>query len=1142
MAVKVEAFRLSGRVEVDNRAAHKNLKATEADAKSVAREFKGLRGEIGHISGKLSSLRVGAGDFISRSASNVLGNLVTGAIQSAVDKTRQLTAEGMAYYDTVQMSKMAFGTLLGDMERGKALTADLLKFSRQTPFDDQPVLKYSQGLLAAKVHAKDLRTYLTGIGNALAASGDFGLEAQQGTVKAIKDILGKPTLMSEDVKGQLSEWVPSAMADWAAALEITQEEFTRRMAAGQIKSRAATRLLIDYWNRQKGGMMQFAGERTFEGLESSKRSSESRAAANAIAGGDVMNPADGSAGQLRIDELKAQIGRRDALATNTQALETLGGIMTAFLRAKDADDAAVFTGIEKGGSFAASFVRSFNRQAQGPGGLPSAVGVGQAAGDAVMGDRPGVLENTPVGAAVRAVDQFEKKIGQLFFGATDTATQAVEAGRPGMFKAGASLGDTLVKGAESPAGLDKRSPPRKMVRLGQEAREAFILGALDPSIDVHGAGATMADQLFAGGRGRLGVSQREQLERAAADPKVKAFFDTIRVAEGGKTPYVMAGRTGRDVNSGAAHPGEVVPRSQWFLGDKGRSSAAGYYQITRTNWRNLAPALGLDNFGDPHQQMIAALKLFADRDGGAGLRALQSGDFETAMRVAAKDWTSTPGSRIGGGGQWAKSRWMGQLQKELAEGGGEQMEPVGVTTSGVPVFAGARVAGSARSRFAGAKVNGSAGELAGQMKFGDWRRQQGFYTDTVDAGNAVGIDPRTMRPYARRAAGPPRVRTITDRAPVIVADTVAAMEPLPKTAGEVSKSFLTVGTELPKAATSTGLGLKLLEEQAAKTAQSVAALDAAERARLRKLALGGGGKTRGLFSGADRYATDKTDDEGNITEQASAAEEAAAGVSATFKDLKAIGKDAFGSLAEGVGGIVENYILLGETGPNAMRKLTAQVLASASKEATVKGIMSMADGFAHLFTNPAQSAADFTAAGIYFSVAAATGFAGRKMAGNLFNGKDGNPAHNAESENERYASESNPDNRFTRRATGGPVYRSRAYLVGDGGRTEVFEPKVDGHVYPSVDAYEQSRRGNMWSRIRSRIDAQGGGEQPALSQTVNQLASAVERLTARIESMSPGDVVRAGAPKAKREIGHAAADSMHSDHDITQKFQRRVAA
>lgn len=99
-----------------------------------------------------------------------------------------------------------------------------------------------------------------------------------------------------------------------------------------------------------------------------------------------------------------------------------------------------------------------------------------------------------------------------------------------------------------------------------------------------------------------------------------------------------------------------------------------------------------------------------------------------------------------------------------------------------------------------------------------------------------------------------------------------------------------------------------------------------------------------------------------------------------------IASNAFNGLANAVGSLVENYVLMGETGPAALRKLLAATLASIAAEATVKAIFELAAGFAALFINPAAAAGHFTSAALYGSIAGASAIAGRKLAGDLFKG------------------------------------------------------------------------------------------------------------------------------------------------------------
>lgn len=97
--------------------------------------------------------------------------------------------------------------------------------------------------------------------------------------------------------------------------------------------------------------------------------------------------------------------------------------------------------------------------------------------------------------------------------------------------------------------------------------------------------------------------------------------------------------------------------------------------------------------------------------------------------------------------------------------------------------------------------------------------------------------------------------------------------------------------------------------------------------------------------------------------------------------------NTFQQVADAIGQTVANWVLLGETGPAVMRKILAQALASIAAEAAVNAIKELALGFATLFFNPAESAAHFTAAALWGSIAGVAAVAGRGVAGDLFKQK-----------------------------------------------------------------------------------------------------------------------------------------------------------
>lgn len=117
----------------------------------------------------------------------------------------------------------------------------------------------------------------------------------------------------------------------------------------------------------------------------------------------------------------------------------------------------------------------------------------------------------------------------------------------------------------------------------------------------------------------------------------------------------------------------------------------------------------------------------------------------------------------------------------------------------------------------------------------------------------------------------------------------------------------------------------------------------------------------------------------------------------SFADVATVAFSAVGAvvnqLAQGVGSLVQQWVLLGSTGPGAFRKLVASVLAGVAAQAATLAIMELAYGVAALTPWGAAvygpAAAHFKAAALFGSVAAVAGVAGRGVAGDLFKSTGG---------------------------------------------------------------------------------------------------------------------------------------------------------
>ncbi|TXH50671.1 MAG: hypothetical protein E6Q97_19980 [Desulfurellales bacterium] len=112
---------------------------------------------------------------------------------------------------------------------------------------------------------------------------------------------------------------------------------------------------------------------------------------------------------------------------------------------------------------------------------------------------------------------------------------------------------------------------------------------------------------------------------------------------------------------------------------------------------------------------------------------------------------------------------------------------------------------------------------------------------------------------------------------------------------------------------------------------------------------------------------------------------------ASVTPIDEIGRRAFEGFAQGIGSVVEQYVLLGKTGPAVIRKLLAAQLAAIAQEAAVNAIKQLALGFGALFLNPPAAAGHFTSAALWAGLAAGTGLVGRAIAPSSGGGSSAGP-------------------------------------------------------------------------------------------------------------------------------------------------------
>lgn len=198
-------------------------------------------------------------------------------------------------------------------------------------------------------------------------------------------------------------------------------------------------------------------------------------------------------------------------------------------------------------------------------------------------------------------------------------------------------------------------------------------------------------------------------------------------------------------------------------------------------------------------------------------------------------------------------------------------------------------------------------------------------------------------------------------------------------------------------------------------------------------------------------------------------------------------------IGQGLGSMLEAWVMLGDQADISMKKMVASILAGVAAQAATLAVFHFALGLLALTPwGAAQygpAVLQFTAAAIFAGIAAGTALAGRAIAGNPSSGK---------SSSGRGASSS-----------------SRS---GSGTNTENMNPLPISRV--STDAYTSGRR----------------------ETAVAALASSVEKLADKINSMRPSDVIVAAGREKRGLIGRLAIEDVKTNASLGTDLLRRAGA
>lgn len=144
-------------LNTNNSAVKKSIESVQAEANRAAKELNNFANE---------------GAFSVKNLVKEIGNLATVTAAVSFDKwVAGLAGSALSASTSFRAAKEDFGIMLGDMEAGAGLFAELQEFNFWTPFDLEQTSQAAKVLMAAKVPLAEITDYLTTFGDIAQGNG-----------------------------------------------------------------------------------------------------------------------------------------------------------------------------------------------------------------------------------------------------------------------------------------------------------------------------------------------------------------------------------------------------------------------------------------------------------------------------------------------------------------------------------------------------------------------------------------------------------------------------------------------------------------------------------------------------------------------------------------------------------------------------------------------------------------------------------------------------------------------------------------------------------------------------------------------------------------------------------------------------------
>lgn len=155
--------------------------------------------------------------------------------------------------------KFATGSITGAKTEIEFLRKESERLGQDFLTAGRAYSKLAAAASALGLSTSEIRNTFTGVSAAATVMGLSAYEAE-GAFNALQQMLAKGKVQAEELRGQLGERIPTAIADGAAAMGLSTQQLSKALEMGEVDAREFVTKLSDYWVEKFGGQIPKATE------------------------------------------------------------------------------------------------------------------------------------------------------------------------------------------------------------------------------------------------------------------------------------------------------------------------------------------------------------------------------------------------------------------------------------------------------------------------------------------------------------------------------------------------------------------------------------------------------------------------------------------------------------------------------------------------------------------------------------------------------------------------------------------------------------------------------------------------------------------------------------------------------------------